>query len=487
MRLLKFIKFDEAKLTIQDLDKDTLIDGNTLKRGDVLVNKLKSDDITQRKVTINNIERTLAKDDELVDIITRYGKYDPSKASDSFLDKGRYKKAIRLEDGTEIKLNDIEKTKEFGSSGGSSKGSVGTDIVETIQCLYLSLVQNLKQYMIGNENINIRNLSINVKSNISITQEKINNESKKWHRTFVATANSLYSERKSVRILDWDTDYVFVHTSHILSKQIFDKYISFQTGIQRNKWMPIDIWAISRNMISRGNKIIEIDTISNLGELENFINSKFESRELVGISLKKLEGDTSTIIINGENSVPDYIYNRIYIASPLNNKMGIDIITNYKIDGKLVKKLGYPKEDKLVFRNKTGKNSDICCEVAGKNSRLGGIQLSVINRILTLHQVEPIISYRDILLTDEEIKSEIINMYNEMYDNTDYQINIFNGWSRIKLISLYQSLCMAIIIHNSEIELVNSILNDIFYFCLSIQYIDGNNAYVPTPKFARIF
>jgi hypothetical protein len=142
---------------------------------------------------------------------------------------------------------------------------------------------------------------------------------------------------------------------------------------------------------------------------------------------------------------------------------------------------------KLVFRNKTGKNSDICCDVAGKNSRLGGIQLSVINRILTLHQVEPIISYRDILLTDEEIKSEIINMYNEMYDNTDYQINIFNGWSRIKLISLYQSLCMAIIIHNSEIELVNSILNDIFYFCLSIQYIDGNNAYVPTPKFARIF
>ena len=79
--------------------------------------------------------------DEIVPNITDgAGKYDPDAAKDFFKSGTRYSKVIQTDD-ERYQLNDIEKTSDFGSSGGSSLGTKETRNVECIQCLFLALRQ----------------------------------------------------------------------------------------------------------------------------------------------------------------------------------------------------------------------------------------------------------------------------------------------------------------------------------------------------------
>ena len=127
--------FSESKLSLFELIKP---DHDQLFRGNVLINRLRSGDplytSLTRKIKVLNPQ-------EIIDnIVDSRGKYSPYNASKFFKKNIRYVPVIETEQGM-LRLNDIYRTRTFGSNGGSSMGLVATRLNESIQALFLSLRQ----------------------------------------------------------------------------------------------------------------------------------------------------------------------------------------------------------------------------------------------------------------------------------------------------------------------------------------------------------
>ena len=135
---MRILKFNEANLDIKELDGTSKSGGL---RGDVLVSKIKDhDDISFKPNERPNSTTPVSNAEEIIPEITDdKGKYDSKKAQKFFKTRNRYNKVIQGEDNEMYQLNDIEKTTDFGSSGGASLGSIHTRNVECIQCLFLAL------------------------------------------------------------------------------------------------------------------------------------------------------------------------------------------------------------------------------------------------------------------------------------------------------------------------------------------------------------
>ena len=139
---MRIYKFNEKNLDIKELDKRS--------NGEVLIKKIKNEEpikILKKRggLTIKNDDVKVSNGDEIITNITdSEGDYDSNKGKRFFLNGRRYKEVI--DDGEQqYQLNDIEKTPDFGSSRGSSAGSLDTRDVESIQCFFLSYRQNKKK------------------------------------------------------------------------------------------------------------------------------------------------------------------------------------------------------------------------------------------------------------------------------------------------------------------------------------------------------
>jgi hypothetical protein len=501
-RVLDFLEFlKETNLNLKVLDKPSR--DNRL-RGDVLVDKLKQNDTLFVNKDGEEKQITALNNDDIIDNITnRSGKYDPKSAEEFFKQSNRYLDVIDGEDingdDDDYKLNDLEKTAEFGSSPGSSLGTTKTRIVESIQCMYLSLRQEKEVTLLRNSFYNeiiSQQTTGRVRIPIEITQDVLDSFFSDWWITWIKTANSLYSVRNipSVgrvdSILNPRTIYKLYHVGFRsgLISVINRKYKQFEPSLNISKWCPADIWAVN---LEREERIARtINTSNSIVELNQKIDNLFDKKLLVGISLKKLTStdEVPDIIINKETPIPTYKFDSIKLSKDPFTSIGLMVISR-----RFSEAYGQGLEQ-LKIGSSSGPDEigNINFEVIGKTARHGKIALSRINEILHNLNVEEIetaselsnVSDRELTRRIKELNELIINEYGSNESDRTQTTR-----SRVRMISKYQSLLFAKLLYDYEDEpsdeidgysISDVIVQKILYFAMSI----SNDRFV-CPKYAR--
>ena len=115
-----------------------------------------------------------------------------------------------------------------------------------------------------------------------------------WHKSHCLAANKLYSQQQC-RV----QDARFYRGSGFDNIEIKNAYKRVNTNLvalneskftDEDKWNPSDIW-----IAKRGLDMSPLNNLNTAAEINKFLDEKFISKELVGVSLKKSEGITEAI------------------------------------------------------------------------------------------------------------------------------------------------------------------------------------------------
>lgn len=513
---MKVKRFNEVNLNIGELDR-VIKSGGT--KGQKLVDRLKGDQnftISQknkpdRQVNFENPE-------EVVDNITSGDdNYDSTKAKNFLLRGKNYTKVFKGEDEVDYKLNDIKKDIYFGSSAGTSLGIDKTRIVESIQCLFLSLKQlypmknliseDLELLFDGNGLIDSKIMRY-VKIPIEVDEEFLRNffseDKNNWMSTFLNTANNLFE--KDLQLVNKTQRTVFKRNKKYnfhqigcdseLIRTISQAYErSDRVGIPISKWTPSDVWACDHNLENR--IINELRICKSVEELNNVINSKFLTSQLVGLSLKKIGGVESIgLVINQLTPTPVYEFGGVVTSNSPFGSMGVKLIGKFKSD--IIKS----SSDTMYLRSFQGsdKVSNISGEVEGGYSRYGKIGLEWINTILKKNGIledDLIPTKKQILqdasFTEEFLRAEIVRLNEKIPNKAKGTSKSISGMG--SLISKYQSLRFGVLMNDisndgtedvdedggNDRPLADRITEDLFYYALSIK-----NYKFDCPMYVRI-
>lgn len=209
---------------------------------------------------VNVLIETTERVDSLIDIAKKLkGKYNPKGSGSSI---GR----------TEIgKFTIYVKTK---GSGGSGAGAEATRLTESAQCVYCACRWNKKPYT-----------QANLKEAVSQapTDEKIQNILKKlddsWIKSCSLVAEKLYSKYGSKKYHFHRGDS-WVDTLENHWKELNKKDQKFSN---LNKWSPADIY-----MTTAAGRRLDVTKTKNIVELNNLLMKAYKSKDIIGVSLKKV-------------------------------------------------------------------------------------------------------------------------------------------------------------------------------------------------------
>lgn len=406
-----------------------------------------------KEITISNSQEII---DSIVD--TETSKVDKQKAYDFFTKTGKkgglYKKNIETTNGEFISLKNLERTKEFGSSGGSSAGTKKTRINETIQSIYLSIRQKKGENIIKEDIINFieefKNdtpyaLSIYKKigTNVRLNIEDLDAE-RGWMDTHLTIANEMFNN-----YLDEDYNYNFYQSFYddpnsvpsALKHKFYD-IIKEETKlkIDISKWNPSDIFIVCNK--EEYDIIESINNCENIEDLNNLMDGCFNDKQVIGISLKKINQSKDVIFLinKEEETLFKYSYSTSS-ASPMSS-MSINIYADAKST--------IPTDEEQILTSRIftdKKESNIVLEIKGKSTKYGKVSLSYLNKTLLDVGIEPIPTYKDKniqKLSNDEIIDAINKYYGTLklgktYTRTN-KYDISN--TRSKLISKLQSLIL---------------------------------------------
>jgi hypothetical protein len=506
---MRILRFNEVNLNLAELEKTSKEGGL---RGDVLVRKLKKQieepqNIDSHlkfvpksgKVRISGVDNP----EEIIQGVTDGSEkvYDIEKAKDFFTKNKKYLPVFDVEDD-EYKLNDIEKTKEFGSSRGSSLGSEETRIVESIQCLYCALRQNLKR-PISDDDFELffdelgyirEELLEYTKFEIDLDSEIIENYRAGWGVTFITTANSLFeyreiytlkSERKS--ILDDRKTYQFFQISFTggVMLSIKNKFSSLVSKMQLAKWNPSDMWAV--NIFKTKQLLKSIDSCQTIEELNKLVDDSFKSRDLVGVSLKKIRNLKSTnLLVNKITERPTYSFLKVRTSFKSNSSLGVNVLLSQKSDLK-----SENRDITLAIRTFAGteKFGNVQGEVIGTTSRHGKISLTEINSIFSKVSQEfdiqiPLVPdykyFRDMPEDELGKKVESLNNLIGALGDKSKEMKSEKSSTKVRLVSKLQALLIAKNLYDFR-GISDRICQLMMYYALAIE-----NSQFICPMYVRI-
>jgi hypothetical protein len=513
---MKVKRFNESNLNLEILDK-TSKDGES--RGQKLVNRLAGDqDFTiaikgkgEKQVNFKNAE-------DVVDDITINNNYDKGKSSRFFKQGTRFKPVLQGEDDVNYKLNDIKKDEYFGSSSGSSLGFQKTRLMESIQCIFLSLKQHLikvpslKHFHLeflydSEDNLDpeiMKYVKIPIDIDAEFLRNFINDNKEGWVETFINTANALYLE--DLQLVGKDKRTVFEKGKKYNFHQIgadTDLMNALSRSFNRSnvtkespmsKWNPADIW-VSDSMVEP-TIVARLNGANTIVKLNRLINSQFLRSQLVGVSLKKIgNAESIKLVINKLTPPPTYRFDSIITSNSPFGSLGVKLVANFKSE---VLRDG---QDTMYIRSFGGSNnySNVSGEVEGQHSRYGKIGLEWINKILLKNGilVDDIIPTKDMILknasyTEEFLKSEIQRMNKFIPDKQNPRQKNIEGMP--SLISKYQALKFGVLmvelskvdedegrLSGETTQMLDKITQEILYYAMSIK-----NYNFDCPMYVRI-
>ena len=182
------------------------------------------------------------------------------------------------------KITDLVKTAEFGGGGGSGAGAAVTKLAESAQCLYAGLSFYVKKKKITSADANKQNLTkaINFIDTDEVNKKMINDLPTDWVKSSIVGANVLLKTFKK-------QGYIF-HRGSKSVDLIENKFkeINKTEGAfgNLNKWSPADIY-----IIKKGFQFKDFERIKTLKSLNDYMLKKLKSKEVIGVSLKKIVGD----------------------------------------------------------------------------------------------------------------------------------------------------------------------------------------------------
>jgi hypothetical protein len=239
--------------------------------------------------------------------------------------------AIKLKgaDGKDYKISDLKKSKEFGGGGGSRGGSDLTAITESGQCYVASIVFNITKKPIKWEDLTLENLKEAAKyvdTGKTSLEDVLEQSPSEWVKSYVMVANLLFK--------DWKMKpgkTVYFHRDSKLHQKIFkfkqaclaaDKASSTPQApgsFGDDKWNPGDIWMTTFGISE--SKLPDMPTDS-WAKLNKTIYELAQSKELLGVSLKKIERVPKADEYNKPGTKKKtYTFNG-FIVSPENLKQG---------------------------------------------------------------------------------------------------------------------------------------------------------------------
>ena len=443
MNVYTFKKFLEANLDLPELKK---LRGGSPPRGNVLVKKLKDHEDLQvgtKKVVVDKMAQFVdtptglsaswVEPEEGVSQITQSnGTYDPNKADKYFKYKNKYRSVFKDENDFEFKLDQIFKTKDFGSKGPGGD----TSNFESIQAIFVAIKVDdpltvLKPdyekkldaddplYFLQSERAITRSykkflddggledvkLSPNIKINYDTLEKYLSD--KHWVSTFCDVPNRLYDENETKKYIDPSIKYITYHTGYKGADSpyvnLVKKYRELSksgnaglidgtfTDIDYSKWCPADIYLVDKKLITGSgekeeepNINMEILKVTTMYDLVNVVEKFFIPKQFIPISLKKVKQSAKFKIITNNGigvNLPEF---RIVNFRINDDSMGIGSKISTQSEWKYMDKIIDERDRVINFDSSdTSKPVNIDGEVEGSSSKHGKISLNYINRSIS--------------------------------------------------------------------------------------------------------
>ena len=252
-------------------------------------------------------------------------------------------------------------------SKGSGGGAAATAIQEAAQCVYAAM-----RYYCGDKEIYTEEDLKCGMDHVDVGGTKLEDIMglpKEWKEGSLKGANEIFKKVGG-------SGYKFVRGDSLLDdgaiKKAFGR-VKGQTNLSsEDKWNPADIWMVQESAIAEIKK--HLDGENTIDCLNNALLQRFNDKSLIGISLKKIEGDAKMDVKNNQpaavrkaNEMASFVkYDLTFLSS-------MDVYLYY----------GSGTFEKFQARNFGGSSKgDWKLELKGKSAAQGKIQGAVVIELL---------------------------------------------------------------------------------------------------------
>jgi hypothetical protein len=187
--------------------------------------------------------------------------------------------------------------------GGSGGGAAETARNECAQCLYAALAFNVYNGAIEDGALisieDFKKASKTIDVDVPFEELLPGELSKEWQESSIKGANRLYKEfgktgKKYIFCRGGGPDDAEIKKAYQRARRSMMKDPDIKVVFSsEDKWNPADIWMVSTTFDpSDLNQYKTVDTIN------QFLKEKYEEKELMGVSLKKMKGDAKLKVLN---------------------------------------------------------------------------------------------------------------------------------------------------------------------------------------------
>jgi len=309
--------------------------------------------LSQRSTAVHNVQSSLDGDD-IVSVVKDEKQLDVSIEG---VDKGQVIRLIFKPEG----------------SKGSGGGAAATKIQEAAQCVYAAM-----RYYCGDvKDFTEDDFKCGWKYTAApgVKLEEIMGLPKEWK-------DSSWEGAKEIFDKVGDGKFIFVRGDDMVEKEISEafKRVKGQTNLSsEDKWNPADIWMVKAGMRRRiAAKLKKENTIDCLN---NYIQQSRASGDLIGISLKKIEGSPKMVLLNDDDAATRKAnekahyekYDLTYDNKRKKDPYPMDVYYYY----------GSGTFQKFQARNFAGPTKgDWKLELKGKSAAQGKVQGAVLRKLL---------------------------------------------------------------------------------------------------------
>jgi hypothetical protein len=343
--------------------------------------------------------------------------------------------SIRLTgiDGKQYKISDIKKSSQFGGGGGARGGSDLTALTESGQCYVASLVFNIKKKIIKWEDLTYEDLleaSKYVDTGNTSLDDVLNTSPPEWVQSYVKVANYLFSNYKMKSgkkvYFHRDSDFhkkIFSYKKKCLKEDKESDTPQAPGSFDDNKWNPGDIWMTTFGKGAQSLPELPSDSWSSLNAELYSLSGKGSStsRELLGVSLKKIERTVKASEYNTPGAKkPTYAFNG-FIVSPEKIRQG-QLPFFSSIDCYL-----YIGDGKVQFRATSGSASKPSWqgEISGSTAAGGKVGGGNVNIYLKNNYGEGIFTNSESELVSKVgtavFYTDFYNMYKKLFKNQNFK------------------------------------------------------------------
>ena len=296
---------------------------------------------------------------------------------------------VEVKDGTQLDvfIDDLGKKIRLDvkpdSKKGSGGGSEATRIQEGAQCVYTAIrFYKGEVDQISEEDLQFGMDQVDAPG---LKMEEIQSLPKVWKESSMRGADKIY---KDVKERGAPTDYEFVRgDKHIDDGAIKKAFLRVkdQTNIKsEDKWNPADIWLVRKK--KKADIINHLNSETTIDCLNNAIQQLLGKGDLIGISLKKIEGSPKLKLLNATSPATRRKNEASYYAKydlTFDNKQKNEA-KRYPMDCYFMySSSGSKQKDSIQVRNFAGENKgDWKLELKGVSAAQGKIQGEVTRRLL---------------------------------------------------------------------------------------------------------